>query len=70
MVNKGDDEKFRGLKVARNYFQCVCGLVDFYVGFVGLHFMREHPDFWELRRTAIVHWSHGVNHTKEDCGSF
>jgi hypothetical protein len=55
MVNKGDDEKFRGLKVARNYFQCVCGLVDFYVGFVGLHFMREHPDFWELRRTAIVH---------------
>jgi hypothetical protein len=38
-------------KVDYNLFQCVCR-VDMYVSVVDLHIMREHPNYWELRRIA------------------
>ncbi len=48
MVDKGDDESFKGLKSGQNSFSiCVCW-VNLYVSVVGLHIMREHPDYWEL----------------------
>jgi hypothetical protein len=46
MVDKGDDENFRGLKGSQKSFLiCVCQ-VDLYVNVVGLHFMREYPNYW------------------------
>jgi hypothetical protein len=55
MVDKEDDEKFRGLKNSRKSFSKCVFWVDLYVGVVGLHFMREYLDYWELQRTTIVH---------------
>jgi hypothetical protein len=47
MVDKGDDENFRGLKSSQKSFSiCVCW-VDMYVS-VGLHIMKKHPNYWEL----------------------
>jgi hypothetical protein len=54
MVDKGDDEKFRGLESGQKFFS-KCVWVDVCEGAIGLHFMRKHPNYWELRRTAIVH---------------
>ncbi len=50
MVDKGDDEKFRGLKNGQKSFSKCVFWVDLYVGDVGLHFMREYLDYWELWR--------------------
>ncbi len=69
MVDKEDDEKFRGLKNSLKSFSKCVFWVDLYVGVVGLHFMREYLDYWELQRTTIVHWNYRVYHTKEGCGS-
>jgi hypothetical protein len=40
-----------------------------YMGFVVLLFKSEYPDFWELRRTATVHWIYKVDHINDGCGS-
>jgi len=51
MVDKGNDEKFRGLVSGWKFFsKC-----DLYVGVVGFHFIREYLDYWQLRRTATVY---------------
>jgi hypothetical protein len=55
MVDKRDDEKFRGLKSGQKYFSKCVFWVDLYVDVVGLHFIRKHPDYWELQRTATIH---------------
>jgi hypothetical protein len=55
MVDKGDDEKFKGLKSGQKFFSKSVFWVDLYEGVVGLHFMREHLDYWELRIIVIVH---------------
>jgi hypothetical protein len=49
MVYKGDDEKFRSLKSGHKFFSKCVFWVDLYEGVVGLHFMRKHPNYWELR---------------------
>jgi hypothetical protein len=55
MVDKGDDEKLKGLKsVQKSFSRCVFW-VDLYVGVVGLHFMRKYPNYWEFRKIATVH---------------
>jgi len=28
--------------------------VNFYVSVVDVHIMKEHPNYWELKKTAIV----------------
>jgi hypothetical protein len=54
MVDKRDDENPRDLKNDLITFSiCVCR-VDLYGNVVGLHIMREHLDYLELRRIAIV----------------
>jgi len=55
MANKGDDEKFKGLENSPKFFSKCVFWVDLYKGVVGLHFMREHPNYWELQRTATIH---------------
>ncbi len=55
MVDKGDDEKLRGLKNGHKSFSRCVFWVDLYVGVVGLHFMKKYPNYWELRGIAIVH---------------
>jgi hypothetical protein len=53
MVDKGDDEKFRGLENGHKSFSKCVFWVDLQEGVVGLHFM--YPDYWELRRITTVH---------------
>jgi len=48
MVDKGDDEKFRGLESSQKFFSKCFFWVDLCEGVVGLHFMRECPNCWEL----------------------
>ncbi len=48
MVDKGDDENFRGLKSGQKSFSMCACWVDLYVSVLGLHFIREYPDYWEL----------------------
>jgi hypothetical protein len=55
MVDKGDDEKFRGFENDHKSFSKCVFWVGLYVGVVGLHFMKVYPNYWELRRTTIVH---------------
>jgi hypothetical protein len=55
MIDKRDDEKFRGFENTQKFFSKCVFWVDLYEGVVGFHFMREHLDYWELRRTATVH---------------
>jgi hypothetical protein len=48
MVDKRDDEKFKGLKnIHKSLSKCVFW-VDLYVGVVGLHFMRKYSNYWEF----------------------
>jgi hypothetical protein len=48
MVDKGDDENVRGFNTGKKSFSiCVCR-VDLYVSVVGLYFMKEYLDYWEL----------------------
>jgi hypothetical protein len=54
MVEKGDDEKFKGLKSGHKSFSKCVFQVDFYVGVVGLHFMKEYLDYWESQRTTTI----------------
>jgi hypothetical protein len=51
--DEGDDEDLRGLKSNLQYFQCVCQ-VDLCVNVVDLHIMREHPNYYELRKIVTV----------------
>jgi hypothetical protein len=59
MVDKGDDEKFKGFKhVHKSLSKCVFW-VDLYVGVVDLHFMKEYSNYWnseELRQSIEVTW--------------
>jgi hypothetical protein len=55
MVDKGDDEKFRGIENGQKFFSKCVFWVDLYEGVVRLHFMRKHSDYWELQRTTTVH---------------
>ncbi len=55
MVDKGDDEKFRSFENSQFFFSKCVFWVDLYEGVVGLHFMRERPNYWELRKITIVH---------------
>jgi hypothetical protein len=55
MVDKGDDEKFKGLESGQKFFSKTIFWVDLYEVVVGLHFMRKHPDHWELRKTTTIH---------------
>jgi hypothetical protein len=55
MVDKGDDEMFKGFEIGHKFFSKCVFLVDLYEGVVGLHFMKEHPDYWELRKIATIH---------------
>jgi hypothetical protein len=64
MVNKGDDENLRGFKNNHKSFSICVYWVDLYVSVVGLHIMKEHPDYWELRRTTIGRWFYNVDHAK------
>jgi hypothetical protein len=41
-VDKGDDEKFRGLENNQKPFSKCVFWVGLYVGVVGLHFMRKY----------------------------
>jgi hypothetical protein len=54
MVDKRDDEKFRGFESGYKFFS-KCVWVDLYVGVVGLCFMKEYFDCWELRKIATIH---------------
>ncbi len=69
MVDKGDDEKFRGIESGEKSFSKCVFWVDLYVGVVGLYFMREYPNYWEFQRTTTFHWNYKVDHVKEGCGS-
>jgi hypothetical protein len=53
MVDKGDDENLRGLKNCQKPFSIFVCWVDLYVSVVGLHIMRDHPNYRELRKTII-----------------
>ncbi len=55
MVDKGDDEKFRSLESGQKFFSKCLFWVDLYEGVVGLHFMKEHLDYWESWKTSTVH---------------
>jgi hypothetical protein len=55
MVDKGDDEKSRGLESDHKFFSKCMFWVDLYEGVVGLHFMTEHPYYWEFRKTTTIH---------------
>jgi hypothetical protein len=55
MVDKWDDVKFRGFESSHKFFSKCVFWVDLYEGVVGLHFMRDHPEYWELQRTATIH---------------
>jgi hypothetical protein len=55
MVDKGDDEKFRGFESGQKSFSKCVFWVDLYVGVVGLHFIWKYLDYWEFQRTAIFH---------------
>jgi hypothetical protein len=69
MVDKGDDENFRGLKSGQKSFSMCACWVDLYVSVFGLHFIREYLDYWELWKITIVCWIYKVDHVKEGCGS-
>ncbi len=48
MVDKRDDEKFKGFKnVHKSLSKCVFW-VDLYVGVVDLHFMKKYSNYWEF----------------------
>ncbi len=48
MADKGDDENLRSFENNhKSFLICVCQ-VDMYVSVIGLHFMREYPNYWEL----------------------
>jgi hypothetical protein len=68
MIDKENDEKFKGLESIHKFFS-KCVWVDLYVGVVGLHFIKEYLDCWQLQTSVIVYSSYWVNHTKEDYGS-
>jgi len=69
MADKGDDENLRSFENNhKSFLICVCQ-VDMYVSVIGLHFMREYPNYWELWRIAIVHWIYRVDHVKEGYAS-
>jgi hypothetical protein len=55
MVDKGDDEKLRGFKSDQKSFSRCVFWVDLYVGVVGLHFMKDYPNYWDFQKTATVH---------------
>jgi hypothetical protein len=48
-----DDEDPRGLKSVLEFSQCVCVELICVWHVVGLHIMREHPNYWELWRIVI-----------------
>ncbi len=52
-VDKGDDENPMDFK-SEIFSICVCR-VDLYVNVVGLHIMKEHPNYWEFRKTVVVY---------------
>jgi hypothetical protein len=54
MVDKGDDEKFKGFENDQKSFSKCVFWVDLYEGVVGLHFMREYPNYKELQKTTTV----------------
>lgn len=69
MIDKGDDENFKGLKSSQKSFSiCVCQ-VYVYVNVVGLHFMKEYLNYWELQRTTIICKIYKVDHEKGSCSS-
>jgi hypothetical protein len=55
MVDKGDDENLRDLNNDMITFSICVSHVDLYGSVVGLHIMKEHLDYWELRKSTIVH---------------
>ncbi len=69
MVDKGDDEKFKGFKTSQKSFSKCVFWVDLYERVLGLHFMKEYLDYREFQRTIIIHWCYKVDHVKEGCGS-
>jgi hypothetical protein len=55
MVDKRMMKSLEVSKTVRKSFSRCVFCVDLYVGVVGLHFMREYPDYWELQKTTTVH---------------
>jgi hypothetical protein len=54
MVDRGDDEKFKGFKSGQKFFSKCVFWVDLYVGVVGLHLMKEYLDYWELLKIVTI----------------